>query len=248
MAGFLYFIDGHTDRVHDANLREWRLTHAFDRVPFNSPITGSTPSGEAGTLIVDQSRLGPYQPRFLPELQHWERVPGEAYWLGFYHEAPPTPVDLSRKVMSDGYLVELTGGFQWRVPLVRKFLSPSEHDTCLPRYRQMAYRIDRTTVWVDGDIQREYAHLVDIAHRFWDNWLSSLLKAANEKKPDFSIELDHPEKDAAALLGANYVVSEFELSALRVFSNDDNHAASEVLRLSCDCRNAMAWMADNEGS
>ena len=80
------------------------------------------PSGGDGCVLValpiDRNRY--HEIRYCPKKQDWsELIPGKL-WLGIEPMSLPTPEDLARKKIHQGYRMELGDGERWMVPVVRR--------------------------------------------------------------------------------------------------------------------------------
>jgi hypothetical protein len=133
MAQPLYFLPHlHPDQVSSvstrkAMLRERGLLDVFADVPLDLMpcvnVTGRGPGDLSGAILYYQSPKTdiPRRSYYKPSEQEWKPIgDGSQVWIGIDPSDPPTPDDLVRRQVYDGYDVELADGKTWKVPVIRR--------------------------------------------------------------------------------------------------------------------------------
>jgi hypothetical protein len=135
---FLYFIPG----VGGANARMLSERGLITRLPNEYGCTTSTEgpdeSGRIGCIVAAGGRPAKYQ----PQKQRWialasAKTQGD-FGNGFVGlediDLPPAPADLERDAGVAGYMLNLSDGNPWRIPLLRKWdESKLAHVAALPQ-------------------------------------------------------------------------------------------------------------------
>lgn len=246
MPAFLYFVPDHTTPVTLEHLRQWGLDYAFASIPYHAVVQG--PTGQQGTLLVDDVALDPYVPQYRDEDQVWRLQPGREFWVGHYRSALPSVIDLAREEMLPGDRVQLADGHWWQVPQVRQAAGDGTTVNALPAYLDL----DAKGNVIRGEPVDQYRWLMDRATPYWEAWyaactaaLARLQSLPPEATPEdreaasrFLVECDTLLADAVAILSANYRIGLVEAMALRLWRTDDGPAG--VLNAACDTLTA-SW-------
>ena len=93
--------------------------------------------------------------------------PGPVYWLGLDPLAPPTPEDLARAELVEGYALKLADGNRWIVPVAAPLALPQFHNalpkvlgmsasgellrTIRPSFADVQARADQIFEWIYND-------------------------------------------------------------------------------------------------
>lgn len=247
MAGFLYYKPGvrNNNRVTLAEVRQWGLGYAFEADPLSEKdpqsreVGQNTPDKKNGFVFADESRLGGMAVGNYPEEQVWRQIHGSEIWVGFYREHPPTPTDLARARLLDGYMLPLGGGLDWQVPLVRRFDSDVVNlvDN-LPAY----YDLDENDKWTRGARIELYNYLWDLTEPYADSlWQSATAEEDEEREVEPESEIDQFDV-AVKLLQANYHIDRTESALMHLWS--DLHQPASVLALAVDYGTLARWLHD----
>lgn len=148
---------------------------------------------------------------YYPDKQVWCKTGGGA--VGMYQAVEITPLMLARDKQLPGLWVELEGS-SWRVPVARQpTIEDGEVRWSIDLPRSLEYV---GTGWTYGPVVRRYQYLFEIANR----WMTARFETENS--PDGQNQVDMTVNEAidmaAAALGANYRVSQVELSMLGVLT------------------------------
>ncbi len=205
---FLYYLPGRRSIPTLDQLKEIGLDCAFERTSTTCGVTGGPDDGSGIVMCQDPTpgvRVGYY-----PNEQTWTKVPAgpngppQAYWIGWYTTKPPTPEVLARENQLPGRMVRLGDGQRWLIPSARQ----------LPH----VFRFTPGDGW-HGEIAEAHAWILPEADRV----RSAYTKAAAAWLPGqpFWVDVEAEDIDLAAkLLGTNYRVGAFELTALNVLQSD----------------------------
>lgn len=223
MAGFLYAAPSASAPTLDL-VREWGLGYAFDKSPTSRQVDGG-PGGMRGHLFADGARLGRAL-KYEPDAQRWRRIPGEReLWIGYYHDAPPTPTELLRREIVPGHTMRLADGREWILPVVRLWdADEGQSVSALP----CLYDLDDHGHLIRGEVQAAHRWLWDLTEPAW-------CALVNESDVTDQQLLDV----AARLLGANYVVHAIELVLMGALSPQVRPAG--LVALSLDFTTWHAW-------
>lgn len=74
------------------------------------------PDGTGGLLVSWRPDDPSQRTGFFPKEQTWVKNATGQYFVGFWNDAPPHPVELERADTHDGYAVPLQDGNKWAVP------------------------------------------------------------------------------------------------------------------------------------
>lgn len=188
MASFIYFLPG-VEGSAESRLSALGFSHVMERgAPSVSEQNG--PKGE-GFLVVPASK-DPAAPIYAPEQQTWKPAKGGAIWIGYQNDKPPTPEDLERTKTSSAYIVPLADGNNWRIPEARLFPAILELNEA-------------------GD---------DLIRRYTDDYVAMSREAEalleRSRAEGGVLWMNEIERFdlAARILGVNYAVSRWEVSAL----------------------------------
>lgn len=234
MPALLYFRPHHLNPMTLADVRAWGLGYAFSADPEQTVCQSHTPDGSNGTVFQDASRAGDTPLKMDLDEQRWQQVPATDCWVGCWKEQVPTPAELARPHQLPGHVVTLSGGREWKIPLVRRFNQATAlTENALPAIMQCG---------PDGKWTREkvivvHAHLWELTQPFADDVASHFIHGT--PLTDF---LDQQIFDTAtALLQTNYTVGVAELSLLEAFASDAGaHAA---ILAACDLPSFLVWSA-----
>jgi len=203
--GFLYFRPSQTRNVSQDDVKAWGLSYAFETPPVTCVCHAHTPTGSTGVVFADPSRHDDGRVKMDMENQAWRKMkrPGEPdVFVGYWKDAPPTPLDLARKNQLGGYLVSLADGARWLCPVVRYFdESAVELRTNLPSYLD----VDDKGELVPGQVLPLYAHLWNLTAPFAEQMLADDEGGPEVNKADIN-------KAAQALLQTNYVIGANEIA------------------------------------
>lgn len=133
MAQPLYFLPHlHPDQVNNvgtrkAMLRERGLLDVFADVPMELMpcvgVPGRGPNNLSGSILYYQSPKTdiPRRTYFKDAEQQWTPVgTGEHVWIGIDTDDPPTPDDMVRRTVYEGYGIDLADGKRWQIPVIRR--------------------------------------------------------------------------------------------------------------------------------
>lgn len=231
MAGFLYYKPHQLTPVMREDLVAWGLGYAFPKSCAPCLCQRNTPDDSAGHVFADPERMGDFGTKMDMPNQTWRRLPKRALWVGYWNKAKPTPDDLLRSPYLPGHSVKLADGQDWIIPLVRRFDTVELVTTSsLPTYMEQ----DDDGNWHRGPVLETHAHLWDATQPIADALLAEYVHKQPPRVNDADIFTA-----IEALLGANYVVSGGELSAMRALTSEANtHAA---VMAACDWPSFMAW-------
>lgn len=238
MAGLLYFLEGAQGPINEGLLSKHAVTHLVDDQAPTHPSKGQVttgPSGKPGLVLGFQDRMGDRSVGYYPKEQEWREIDrGEGkpkYWVGWYTDAPPTPDDLKRPHTLDSDPVRLHDNKQWLVPLLRRW---SDEHGCvldnLPRVMEKG-----PNGWRRGEVLPSYRALWEQHCRIFQHVLDSSQQADGDS---VAVEWDDYFDHASALLRINYRLSDLDISALGLLSEE---RMGEVVRTSCN------WEAISEG-
>lgn len=232
MSGFLYFVEGEPRNTADI-IADHGLEYALGAGCNLTPIAmGATPGGKPGCLLSDGSRHFKTA-SYRADQQEWQRYKG--YWVGFWKDDYPLPVDLECKDMVPGYELELGDGNLWRIPLVRQF-DNGQAGSQLPH----KLKVNESGDWVVGDILDKYQAVWSLATDFFDLWHESLTEAIEGGNDSFNFDYEQPQRSAIQLLSANYAICDVEASLLGLLLSNDT--AGAIMRTACDCDLALSWI------
>lgn len=220
MAGFLYFIPNVTpeevtpelvrnvglEPAFRDELKRWEPPHnvAIQRLAARGPDGG-------GSLLFVPGGVEPRTPGYNPQQQSWMKA--GAYWIGFDTELKPTPDDLQRGKIVEGFPVVLHGNAEWIVPLVRSpFTTPLAH---VPHVAALGSDGSLTT-----EIDPNYIDAWNASAVAWD------VLIGNE-----SLTFAEIVELCAKFLGVNYRIGLKECLALRLFTNEN---VRDVLMAVCN--------------
>lgn len=235
MSGFLYFVDGFINPLTAERISEFGLGYAFERLPQWGKIDGRTPSGGAGTLACDESRMGGSAMAYRPDQQTWRKLPRPAgsarpdVYVGFWDDAKPTAATLARAKQLPGDYFRFAGSGTWLVPRLRMWADESGFVSCLPGRAG----IDDSGNWVITSQSDEVRELNELADRLYAAMFSALAGQATPFTVNEGLDT------AAKLLSVNYVVSKFEIGMLEMLPTDADLIA--VCRIAMDYDSAEAW-------
>jgi len=159
-------------------------------------LSRNGPGGRSGVLLcaIPIDGLPPKRLGYYPDEQTWEPLDPPGAWLGHDPRSLPTPDDLRRRTLHDGFDLQL-GGQTWIIPTVRQ---PFDGDTALPqRYTR------RSGKWL-GEIEERYRGI-------WQ-WSAEIHSQMKERGADF--DLDEVLSYCVAVLGLNYRVGYAEQAIL----------------------------------
>lgn len=143
---------------------------------------------------------------YYPERQRWRTAAAGRWSIGWYEEDPPTPADLRRGELYDGYSLTLRDGNSYVVPVARQ----TGGGTGLPR------------VWSLDDygaptarVDERYRRLYELAWRIWETM-------GDDREPLTYGDL----LEAVGLaLSVNYYLTREELLALELVGDDELNVA-----------------------
>ena len=234
MAGFLYYLPKRRGAL-DGDLAELGLLdvlacpRAFGEAP-------KGPDDGAGCMIARSpaSRGTVPELAYRPEDQEWRECGGGKWWLGWYRQSPPRPMDLERSRSElMGYRVKLGDGDSWLVPVARSF-----PEGCpLPKSLVLGSDGESVTEQLLG----EYVEFSKRAERLWgwfcaDNGLAELAPGDHGERPDYAWRLG----TVAMALGLVYHVSRWEVGMTGLVTSDN---IREVERAIFDWPEAEALVA-----
>ncbi len=134
---------------------------------------------------------------------HWTDYPEKRFGIGW--DVLPKPEELAREKQYEGHMVKLGDGNEWLVPVARY---------CNGQPMESTYRIG-----TDGELREEVSdrcrELYEFGCRFWDGLYGAAEKGAGE----FTYEVKDQFEMAARILGYNYDVTRWEVSALGLITD-----------------------------
>lgn len=209
MSGFLYFISGESG-VRDGLLAELGLDELCEHGQTQRGAAG--PDGEGGVIIAPKC-VGGKAPRcgYWPDEQTWGQATHGRYWIGYETDAPPRPIDLTRKEIIGGHEIELGDGNKWQVPVARRF----DGGTMLPQ---------SLILGPDGELVTEalprYAKFGRLAEKLFEQFQRDAQIQSGEAvvEDDLPEPITHDQLWATAVeaLNLNYRVTGEEISILRL--------------------------------
>lgn len=231
MSGFLYFVPDLSRPASLADAAAFGLAHAFETQADlqTVPISGRTPNGGPGALLLDLARLGAESPGYNGTTQEWRPIPNSASWVGFNRHARPTAATLARREVMDGPLVKLADGGEWRIPLLRTFAGEEGFQPAYP----LVADLDAEGNWVSGGTSPAAARMATLFDELFAAMAgegASVAQALN-----WSCEL----------LAINYVVSKIEVAALGLLETSAKLHA--ILRAATDWDRAVEWAQKKTG-
>jgi len=179
MAGFLYFVPRLHKRdlvrenlIDRAKLPDLHLAELFgqaNRCPEQTIVhdVRAHGPGDAGGVIlfpksIDPEAAAPSPFGYHADLQTWLPVAGGRWWIGWYQDAKPDPLDLLRP-QTTGYLaVSDSHGRRWLVPTAR---APDNPHGVLP----VEYTFDEAGLPSQA-VARRYLALWRLSGQAWD-WI-----------------------------------------------------------------------------
>lgn len=242
MSCFIYFAVGHSNPISRDELRQWGLSYAFESSPADASLC-SGPTGRAGTLFADVSRLNGKSLTYADELQKWDLcLPAASdrpeIQIGYYTDAKPTADDLARAEQLAGDRVVLGDGRKWLVPKGRCWqVTGGELAVTTSLERTRRYDPIKST-WYFEEVAERHKPIWEITEAFAEVIAEQnrLLRDAIEKSgdsigPEDELHLQLTENDvlekATQILGFNYRVGPMEASLLGLFDRDG--VAQEVM-------------------
>ena len=200
------------DALNRAVLDRYGLADILGDVPVGKlsrqeMTTAAGPGSKSGSLITTNTAgQPPVRFGYHAEFQEWIKVLAEPeLWVGVDKEHRPTPEDLARPNMLDGYPVTLADGNAYQVPIIR---SVELSRGSLPR--EMYYG---PTGEFQMEIHRDYKALWERSAEIWDFMVPDDSQEPDDSKSMlFSTILDH----CLAVLGVNYRYGRHEQAALRL--------------------------------
>jgi hypothetical protein len=201
-------------------------------------VNGRGPGGKSGVCACKTAEKFGYH----PDQQTWIRIHNPAVttpvFVGYWNDSPPTPAELAKPAILEGWPVRLMDGGDWIAPAAYRWFDdgdePPKWSYALPAHAE----IDDSGAWTRGRVRKDYARLWDIAKTHFD----LLVGAASDESPTTDIELSAKDtRDLAAeVLGVNYRVSKWECALLGLF-DDPPTMAAQVLRATIGFPALEAW-------
>lgn len=251
MASFLYFVPGVeksgiksvrelpqdlllVDVLHDVRgTGDGPMGNLFDGPGGKRGLMFSVPPGDrrAGSAAVAD-----YQ----PDQQTWFEVKHKAtgdsaYWIGYYNDAKPTPVDLTRPHQFRGHDIKLGDGNDWHVAVLKPASFETVQNEQERRALQSLAAISRPfstipeSFTMDGmgavelGITPEYRAVCAESEKWFE--LAALGEAGEFNKVDLW-------KFAVACLSVNYRIGQFEASG-HLLNLLDSESMWRVVRTAC---------------
>ena len=221
MAGFLYFAEGTQGVLRHADVVTLGLGYAFDKAPSCAECAGPA---SRGVLFADISRVGAPPIGYSATKQQWRKIPGDSehpVWVGMLLDDTPVPGVLQRLQMLPGHDVTLADGHTWTIPVARRYVNTGLDIAWVPGLpRQTEYT--EQGEFVEGAVQRKYAHLWDVAEAF----TAYVSKSLQDGEGEATLAIQEFYHDAVQAIQANYFVGPAELSLMGALSFD---GAQDVL-------------------
>tara|TARA_B100000029_G_scaffold513941_1_gene615023 strand:+ start:1546 stop:2250 length:705 start_codon:yes stop_codon:yes gene_type:complete len=228
---FLYFVPTkNTETLQD-------LLYAFESTPIDREILRGGPNGGRGFLYVDSAAAHKIaQITYDPKVQTWRKFPGKDIWVGYFNDNPPTPSELIRKDVIDGYNVNLGDGNSWKIPTCRYF-GETGYTPALPQVMD----IDEDGNWTVGNIVAKHKKLWDVSCQWFDLVASFGLDEGEGAEVDMSVA---DVADACVVaLGTNYRVSIVEVGLLGLLTSETRTA---VMNSTIDFQAVEEWSKKKE--
>ncbi len=210
---FIYAVDN--ESVLNAAVLERTGLGRVLAEPSKAPAVTSTigPGGSA-CLLLGNVKAG--QLRYKPDVQQWMKSYNQEYYIGFYLEDPPKPAELARKKQLAGHAVELGGGYEWLIPVARKFAEGSVLPVSLGIGKNGEIVTDELTEYVgfSGRAEKYYRDTL----RQWDR-----IEGCDEMTTDGRIKL------AIEAIMLNYHVGIEETFALKLINTANLHEICEAI-------------------
>lgn len=206
----------------------WLLEHG--KQPEWVQVVNNGPDGGVGVCFArENDDSGKYPIGYYKARQTWEKAPGFDYWVGYFNDAKPGPVDLARGECR-GHAIRCRDGEQWLVQPTRLIKGVMD----IP----MGLALDRDGELV-GEALPEYSQIVSDAETIW-NWHVSAFS-------DSPQELGRVEmmQAIARVLGRNYRVGLAEVNLLRLVTTEN---IGEMCRAIIDWPTYLAMMAAEDES
>jgi hypothetical protein len=233
VAGFLYFIEGLSEKPSAEKLAELALGH-LEPVQLSLAPVAKGPNGKSGLVVaVEVTELnelaeGSFPVGFYPEKQSWQ-ASGKIY-LGIQTGTPPRECDLRRKNYQGGYKIDLAG---------ESYLAPSLR--MLPRIWVM----DPVSGEMKKKAKAQFAGLEAIAERIWKEFLNENKIEQDETEKAEPLTDIEKYKAARDFLAVNYCLGDHEINYMQLF---DDNSVEEILGAVVDMQGfiAMAKAAEAE--
>jgi hypothetical protein len=204
MGGFIYGLA--TNEINKQVLADTEL----NKVLGDNPTTRQTnmlPGGGKGLLIAGQGTDSKHL-LYKPEEQDWQKALNGKYWIGWYVNAMPGPIELARKEQIDGHQVFLGDGKKWQIPLARAFPA----GTALPQALIMGK---------DGVLKAEliprFIEFSKKAEKYWTDFL--IIIGVAEGKPATTME--QAWEMAVEALNINYHISTDEINIMKLLNTNN---------------------------
>jgi hypothetical protein len=212
VSGFLYFAPGISRTVTPDLVKAFGLGYAFEGRVQSGQCANHTPTGTAGTVFADPSRVPDGRVKMDMENQSWRKMPRpgqQDVYVGYWRDSKPGPEQLKRSKRVGGYEVTMVDGSRWTIPLVMHFEKTREELLSgLPT--KMA--LDDNGDVVCGDVIDRYQFLFDAMSDY-----AAAMQAGKLIELLESLPLSRVCRDARTLLQANYVVDLPEIHALDIW-------------------------------
>jgi hypothetical protein len=229
----LYFLPNEPGTPTLKRIQALGLGYAFARAPAATQVTDG-PSGCGGVVVAEPDRVPRIE--FHRDQQRWQKLPGSEVWVGCERDQVVDPQRLRRvPQLVAGHWTLLADGQVWWIPVAR---SAHGGENVLPRQSTL----DETGKWVAGGTLTRYAHLWEIASRWWDARVGAVpadTAATGEARVRMEMDFDGIHEAAAAVLASNYCLGPAEISLLGLF---DEQTTVEILDAVIDWPTITAWL------
>lgn len=242
MSGLVYFIETDKNALTEDDVKAAGLERVY-RPGWGQCAARDGPGGKVGISVAfpaEHPEGAQARAAYKREDQEWFKADGGRYWIGYYKDARPRPVDLARVQQLPGYWLKMEDGELWQVPVARHFAVGSP----LP----VGIRLAANGAPEEVPLERFAAYSADAERIFRAVCTSGQVREAatemgysaewNGEEPELT--LTDRMRWCATAMGFNYRVTEWELSALQLLSTEsmeaieraiiDLPAFSEVLR------------------
>jgi hypothetical protein len=214
MGHFIYFIPK-IKSVTEKNIDNAGIFEGAKdlKIEYRQIVKG--PDGMDGMAFSFETKAGdnnrPFIVGYFQEKQTWIKANGGKFWIGYYNDAKPTAESLMRKEQVNGHYVKLLNGQDWLIPVARLF----PEGTILPH---------SLVLGPDGDIVKEiiprYAKYSQIGERVWTEFKRQMnWEDVEEDHKPFNEQEEW--ECAIRALSINYLVGQWEVSALRLLSTNN---------------------------
>lgn len=210
MAGFLYFLPTTKKQIERTDLVKIDFPFYDNALLPGRHVERDGPGHEVGSVFQLTGQTNPRAESptpigYYPDDQEWACA--GKYWIGWRKDAPPTPIDLERRMNVSGHPVKLLDGIEWLVPAVRQVNGLNT----LPQVWGLDSEGNNCTV-----TSPEHELLWDKACMLFDFYTGN-----EESVKGMELTYDDSLTIAAQALAVNYLLGEKEIRARKMCGNEE---------------------------